>query len=268
MYACAALVGSIREPLDVRSIPVQLHPLRTPFIASERKILARLQSTQASQPACPRNRFIVRSSRRRGSFVVVICSPVVLPSLVVVHRFVPIIPLESSRCENMSPHRDGNTLENPAEEYGVNELQDVPPSTANELHAADSDARSLPKRKKKKRPMFDESMTDADRRVIRRQQRQVGFELIQSTSIEDAQKARALNNSIFEKVVYTREAVLDAENVKSITQKLSHHAERQVQVRKDDYRFVVCADDIFVPCSSSVCLDFSGSTIRREETHQ
>jgi hypothetical protein len=110
--------------------------------------------------------------------------------------------------------------------------------------------------KRTRQGVFDESgMTDQERRTLRRNQRQLHEtirqdkrEALASTSdkedgeddddsaaekdapMEFLQSARQQNNVLFEKVLYTREAVLDAENVDLIAQKYVQQVERLVQV--------------------------------------
>jgi hypothetical protein len=108
--------------------------------------------------------------------------------------------------------------------------------------------------------VFDESgLTDQQRRELRRSQRQLHEtirqdkrEALTSTAatndsddddddnsatqetdeqVDFLQSARRQNNVLFESVLYTREAVLDADNVDLIAQKYVQQVERLVQVR-------------------------------------
>jgi hypothetical protein len=106
--------------------------------------------------------------------------------------------------------------------------------------------------KRTRRGVFDLSgLTDQERRELRRNQRQLhetirqdkrealagaaggeedGDNSAADEPLEFLQSARQQNNVLFEKVLYTREAVLDAENVDLIAQKYVQQVERLVQV--------------------------------------
>jgi hypothetical protein len=111
--------------------------------------------------------------------------------------------------------------------------------------------------KRTRQGVFDESgMTDQERRQLRRNQRQLHETIRQDkrealvsaatgddgeeqddddSAVADAPmeflvSARQKNNKLFENVRYTREAVLDAENVDLIAQKYVQQVERLVQV--------------------------------------
>ena len=100
------------------------------------------------------------------------------------------------------------------------------------------------RRKKKKIKMGDESgLTDAERRKLRRKQRELAKALQEgpisnSSNAEDdddhqgdfVTNVREKNNQLFEKVAYTREAVLDAENVCAIASKMSKKVDDMIQV--------------------------------------
>jgi hypothetical protein len=124
--------------------------------------------------------------------------------------------------------------------------------------------------KRTRRGVFEESgMTDQERRQLRRDQRQLHETIRQDkreafasaatatgddgedddddndddSAVADApmeflRSARQQNNVLFKNVSYTREAVLDAENVKLIAQKYVQQVERLVQVCK--YMFGLC----------------------------
>ena len=116
--------------------------------------------------------------------------------------------------------------------------------------AHQNDRRS--KKKKKKVPIMSQSgQTEADRRVLRRRQRELHHDIVvgggavnggESTEgsmggIEDPiseefERMREKNNMLWEQVRYTREAVLDSENMDLITAKAARQVERIVQVRE------------------------------------
>jgi hypothetical protein len=134
----------------------------------------------------------------------------------------------------------------------------------------DNNNAGAPRRTKKvKRGVFDESgLTDQQRRDLRRSQRQLHETIRQDKrealsgtantadndddnsatdeQVDFLQSARQQNNVLFEKVLYTREAVLDAENVDLIAQKYVQQVERLVQVR------LYCVLVLYVCCMFGV----------------
>lgn len=84
-----------------------------------------------------------------------------------------------------------------------------------------------------KLPVFEESgITDAERRDLRNRQRTIALVLRdECPGIEHVEEQRCKNNDLFEtKVCYTREAVLDADNVELIVAKYSKQIEKSVLV--------------------------------------
>jgi hypothetical protein len=80
--------------------------------------------------------------------------------------------------------------------------------------------------------VFEDSGQDMEqRRVLRRSQRCLAEDIGRFTGdwkeTKDKQNA---NNELFDKVAFTREAVLDAENVQAIANKYVHKAEQLVKV--------------------------------------
>ena len=82
----------------------------------------------------------------------------------------------------------------------------------------------------------DSGMTDDDRRKLRRQQRDLHYRVSndigrgEEDAMEFLERNRDDNNELFDKVRYTREAVLDAENTEIIASKTLQHVDRLVQV--------------------------------------
>ena len=90
---------------------------------------------------------------------------------------------------------------------------------------------------KKRFKVFDDSgLTDAERRLIRQQQRALREELQagEQGSLEALEVARDKNNELFAKVCFTREAVLDADNLDDIANQYTQRAEKDVQVPRFD----------------------------------
>jgi hypothetical protein len=75
----------------------------------------------------------------------------------------------------------------------------------------------------------DSGLTEEERRQVRKQQRQLLKDLEEKET--EVEEARARNNVIYKKVRYTREAVLDGENVVMIASKASQKIDRLIQVR-------------------------------------
>lgn len=107
-------------------------------------------------------------------------------------------------------------------------------------HAEEEEDEDLPvlrgKRKAKKMKMGEESgLTDAERRKLRREQRELA-EALQDGPVDADEDAtfvtdiRDKNNDLFVFVAYTREAVLDAENMHAIASKLSKKVDDMIQV--------------------------------------
>jgi len=110
----------------------------------------------------------------------------------------------------------------------------------------DHDRRGKKKKKKKKKRfqiMSSSNQTEADRRVLRRRQRELQNDIVMGVARgnnaavdgKDANsgevgRLREQNNELWQNVHYTREAVLDSENVDLITNKAAREAEKIVQV--------------------------------------
>lgn len=108
-----------------------------------------------------------------------------------------------------------------------------------EKHAAimeedhEADATDRRRKKKKVKIMTNSGLTDADRRQLRNQQRKLQEEIISGDSAAQ-NEARDRNNELWDKVRYTREAVLDSENVDLIAASMARKAEAMVQVPRYD----------------------------------
>jgi hypothetical protein len=115
--------------------------------------------------------------------------------------------------------------------------------------AATTTARHRKKKKKKRvRIMNDSGQTDAERRVLRSRQRELhnniavgggdgdggGVSGGVGDDADDLTRLRAQNNELWRDVRYTREAVLDSENVDLIASKAARQAEKIVQVNLVD----------------------------------
>lgn len=101
-----------------------------------------------------------------------------------------------------------------------------------------------PRRNKRVKIMHESGQTDADRRMLRNDLRK-----LQKTIIHDAEKMenpredtfleiRQEANVLFDKVAYTREAVLDGENVELISSRAARQVDRLVQVSCINYECV------------------------------
>ena len=100
------------------------------------------------------------------------------------------------------------------------------------------------KKKKKVQIMSESGQTDNDRRLLRNKQRKLQDDILAGVaddSEEDEddaqpafQKMRKLNNNLWDQVRYTREAVLDSENVEMIAASAARTAEALVQVPRYD----------------------------------
>jgi DNA phosphorothioation-dependent restriction protein DptG len=79
--------------------------------------------------------------------------------------------------------------------------------------------------------MGDSTQTDEDRRAIRRAQRDLFKEMEEKGENLKVDDARGKNNEIFKNVRFTREAVLDGENLTLIANKAIQQVDRLIQVR-------------------------------------
>lgn len=108
--------------------------------------------------------------------------------------------------------------------------------------------------KKKNRPskiMSESGQTDADRRMLRRKQRELHNDIAvggasggggdddedneDDDDADELTRLRNQNNDLWRDVRYTREAVLDSENVDLLASKAARQAEKVVQVREVSY---------------------------------
>ena len=98
-----------------------------------------------------------------------------------------------------------------------------------------SDDEQMDQRRQKKQKMGEDSgLTDAQRRQLRRDQRDLAKKLAEDADEDAVDKARKKNNELFENVRYTREAVLDVENVDAIAEKFSKKADAMIQAPRYD----------------------------------
>ena len=79
--------------------------------------------------------------------------------------------------------------------------------------------------------MEDSELTDDQRRQLRKQQRGLQKEMADRDDLP-LQEARERNNELFEKVRYTREAVLDGDNLIEIANQAAKQVDRLVQVNR------------------------------------
>ena len=104
-------------------------------------------------------------------------------------------------------------------------------------------SRRRTKKKKRVRIMNESGQTDAQRRVLRSRQRELHNNIAVGggngdggrsgggdDESDDLTRLRAQNNELWQEVRYTREAVLDSENVDLIASKAARQAEKIVQV--------------------------------------
>jgi hypothetical protein len=164
----------------------------------------------------------------------------------------------------MTPRSKEARMSDPEEEAPVGRRSSKRSSPTTQQEDGDGDEHGGRHRTKRTRApgVFDESgLTDQQRRELRRSQRQLHEtirqdkrEALTSTAatndsdgsdddddnsatqetdeqVDFLQSARRQNNVLFESVLYTREAVLDADNVDLIAQKYVQQVERLVQVR-------------------------------------
>ena len=94
------------------------------------------------------------------------------------------------------------------------------------------------KKSKKVKVMEESGQTDEERRALRREQRQLQHKILTSETgaqLEDPnadafEEIRGENNKLFEKVRYTREAVMDGDNLQYISDRTARQVDKLVQV--------------------------------------
>ena len=97
------------------------------------------------------------------------------------------------------------------------------------------------KKKKKVKVMEESGQTDEERRALRRKQRLLQHKIVASETgaqLEDPnadafEEIRGENNELFEAVRYTREAVVDGENLQLMSERTARQVDKLVQVRSD-----------------------------------
>ncbi|KAL9189923.1 hypothetical protein ACHAXT_009598 [Thalassiosira profunda] len=136
---------------------------------------------------------------------------------------------------------DGIADEN-VENYS-GDMEDQEDEVEREYDSEEEERRRRKKRKKKKRKdefkiMSKSDQTEADRRVLRRKQRELNADIALGaggkTGDEELRNRRDANNELWDDVHYTREAVLDSENVDLLAAQAARQAEKLVQVPRYD----------------------------------
>mmetsp|Transcript_2345 Transcript_2345/g.4689 ORF Transcript_2345/g.4689 Transcript_2345/m.4689 type:complete len:418 (-) Transcript_2345:243-1496(-) len=118
--------------------------------------------------------------------------------------------------------------------------------------------RSKMKKKKRFKVMATSGQSEVERRTLRRHQRELQSDIAMGTATcssggggegegeggdgdDELQRLRNQNNALWDQVHYTREAVLDSENVDLIANKAARQAEKMVEVpRYDPIRLAQC----------------------------
>jgi hypothetical protein len=129
------------------------------------------------------------------------------------------------------------------------------PSAPQSLHKRRHDTVASSETAPHKRPgvFGDSGLTDVQRRELRGAQRHLHEQLAQGDAVSDdswrrLHQARHDNNVLFDRVRFTREAVLDADNVNLIANQYVLEVDRMVQVC-----FCVCVYILYV-CISWKCM--------------
>lgn len=129
----------------------------------------------------------------------------------------------------MSPRDDSPTTserEPSSVVDGEEQEQQQQRATNSRRRGSSEDGRS---RRSSKRIKVFEGLTDAERRQVRHEQRQLQERLQTDNSLDEV---REENNKIFNsKVRFTREAVLDIDNCNALATKYLQQVEQNVQVR-------------------------------------
>jgi hypothetical protein len=81
--------------------------------------------------------------------------------------------------------------------------------------------------------MGKSGLTETDRRNLRKKQRDLLKEMEDREQL-DVKQARHQNNELYKHVCFTREAVLDGDNLTVIVQKASQQVDRLIQVKFHD----------------------------------
>lgn len=149
----------------------------------------------------------------------------------------------STMAKKRSPEDDEDNVDNDDDEADEENADD------DDEDEDDGDRAAASRRRKKKktkrvRIMNKSGQTDAQRRVLRSRQRELSNSIAVGggdgvgggesgggdDDADELTKLRAQNNELWRDVRYTREAVLDSENVDLIASKAARQAEKIVQV--------------------------------------
>ncbi len=136
------------------------------------------------------------------------------------------------------------------------EEEDHDNNNDDDRHRRNNNSDKKRKKSKKSRPskiMSESGQTDADRRLLRARQRELHNDItvggggdaqgdgnttsadkvgVGGGNVDELTRLRTQNNDLWRDVRYTREAVLDSENIDLIASKAARQAEKIVQVSK------------------------------------
>ena len=133
----------------------------------------------------------------------------------------------------MAPRSDDEEEFHDGDEGGDNDIVDLEEEEEEQENQQQDEAaegeESRPK-KDKVGLMQDSGLTESERRQIRKNQRELLKEMEDHDELE-LEIARGRNNELFKSVRFTREAVLDGDNLILIANKAKKQTDRMIQVR-------------------------------------
>ena len=104
----------------------------------------------------------------------------------------------------------------------------------------EDERRTKPRKKSKRVKVMSESgQTDSERRNLRSQQRNIAKQIAQGSELSEQladastgalEEVRNENNALWDNVKYTREAVLDGENVQEISTRAARQVDKLINV--------------------------------------
>ncbi len=143
---------------------------------------------------------------------------------------------EYERDERAADNARGRKRKSKKRSHEIPDIGDA----VEEGNGGDGGRRGGGKKKKKKVKVMEESgQTDEERRALRKKQRLLQHKIVASETgaqLEDPnadafEEIRGENNELFEAVRYTREAVVDGENLQLISERTARQVDKLVQVR-------------------------------------
>ena len=130
----------------------------------------------------------------------------------------------------MAPRSDDEEEFHDGDEGGDNDNVDLEEEQENQQQDEAAEGEENRAKKDKVGLMQNSGLTESERRQIRKNQRELLKEMEDHDEL-DLEIARGRNNELFKSVRFTREAVLDGDNLILIANKAKKQTDRMIQVR-------------------------------------